>query len=149
MSLTPFFNDYFFADPWKEMERMRRDMDKLFEQGASGQGKVTAWNPAIDVKTTDQSVVVHAELPGLKKEDINVELKEGMLTISGEKKMERKEENEKYHRTERSYGFFSRSIRAPQGLKEEDIKARFENGVLEITFPKTTKEEQAKKITVA
>jgi HSP20 family protein len=75
----------------------------------------------------------------LKKEDINVELKDGLLTISGEKKMEKKDENEKYHRTERSYGFFSRSIRVPQGLKEQDIKARFENRVLEVTFPKTTK----------
>ena len=85
----------------------------------------------------------------MKKEDINIEIKDNVLTVSGERKYEKKEENEKYHRIERSYGKFSRSISLPQGVTEDQVKASFSDGVLEVSFPKPeVKKPEAKKIAI-
>lgn len=89
--------------------------------------------------------MIHAELPGVKKEDIHLELQGGVLTISGEKKQEKKEENEKWHRVERFYGSFQRKMTVPEGVTEENIKAKFNNGVLEVEFPKAVKSLPEKK----
>jgi HSP20 family protein len=150
MSLSLFWRDPFFNDPFQELRRMQREMDTLFglvestnqtkDNNKSIDKTVTTssfiWNPVCDIKETDKDYIVHAELPGVPKENINIELENGILTISGEKKEEKKEENEKYHRIERSYGKFSRSMTVPEGVTHDQIKAKFENGVLEITFPK-------------
>ena len=108
------------------------------------------WAPVVDVRETGKGMLIHAELPGVKKEDINIELRDNMLTLSGKKSFEKKEENEQYRRLERSYGSFSRSITVPEGTTEKDITARYDNGVLEVCFPKPL-EQQAlpKKITIA
>ena len=89
-------------------------------------------------------------MPVVSKEDINIELNNGVLNISGAKKQEKKEENDKYHRVERFYGSFSRSIAVPEGISEEDIKARLDIGVLEVTIPKPPeKKPEVKRITVS
>lgn len=90
--------------------------------------------------------MIHAELPGLKKEDISIEFKDNMLTISGEKKDEKTEKTDKYHRVERSWGKFSRSVMVPEGIKDTDITAKFENGVLEVRFPKPIQNEPERKL---
>jgi HSP20 family protein len=142
--------DPFAFDPWREMRRMQREMDRLFERAgkelvpssSSVNEGMTLWRPIMDIKETDKDMVLKAELPGVKKEDINIELENGVLTISGEKKEEKKEENERYRRSERCYGKFVRSLTVPQNLTQDQIKAKFDNGVLEVTFPKLYQEKK-------
>lgn len=162
------WNDQFFSDPWVEMKRMQREMDNLFGVAqlqqqqrlqnssapsstalATSTPATNLWRPLCDVKETEKEIVVHAELPGVKKEDIHIELHNGFLTISGERKEEKKEEAEKYHRVERSYGKFARSVAVPEGVTEEQVKAKIDNGVLEVTLPKPLVTKPVpKKITV-
>jgi len=98
--------------------------------------------PVIDIFTEGEDVLVKAELPGMKKEDIDVSLTGDTITISGEKKKEEKMEKKDYYRIERSYGSFSRSFRLPAEVQSDKVTAKFKDGVLEIRIPKT---EEAKK----
>lgn len=164
-----FWNDPFFSDPWAEMKRMQREMDTLFGfnqrqqqqqrlEGGSGSNSSALtttssfnnnlWRPLCDVKETDKELLVHAELPGVKKEDIHIELQNGILTISGERKEEKKEEKEKYHRVERNYGRFARSVAVPEGVTEDQVKAKIENGVLEVAIPKPPAKPAPKQIPI-
>eukprot|EP01121_Diplochlamys_sp_Union-15-3_P003909 TRINITY_DN13851_c0_g1_i1.p1 TRINITY_DN13851_c0_g1~~TRINITY_DN13851_c0_g1_i1.p1 ORF type:complete len:235 (+),score=43.55 TRINITY_DN13851_c0_g1_i1:44-748(+) len=97
------------------------------------------WYPKTDISETDEHVVIAAELPGIKKEDIQINVKEGMLEIKGEKKQESKfdNKNRKYSRVERSYGSFIRRLELPYDVKPEEIKAKFDHGVLTINVPKS------------
>ena len=127
------------------------DMDRFFNTSLArtgGTGENALWKPSVDVKETDKEYLIHAELPGVKKEDINIDLEKNLLTISGERKQEKKEDNEKYHRVERSYGKFSRSMSVPEGVTPDQIKAKFDNGVLEVSFPKLEGKKETKKITI-
>jgi HSP20 family protein len=154
MSLS-FWRDPFFSDPFQELRRMQKDMDKLFGIVESQDNKTSkstsfVWNPVCDIKETDKDFIIHAELPGVPKENINIQLENGILTISGEKQEEKKEEKEKYHRIERSYGKFSRSMTVPEGVTTDQIKAKFDNGILEISFPKPPEpKKEVKKITIS
>jgi HSP20 family protein len=97
-----------------------------------------AWTPRADVVEKDNAYEVHAELPGLDKKDINVSVEEGVLTISGERKAEKKEEKDgKYRYYERTYGSFERSFRLPDNVDAGKIRASHKNGVLELSIPKT------------
>lgn len=98
--------------------------------------------PSIDVYEEKDSVVVKAELPGMKKEDVEVSLAGETLTIKGEKKEDKEVKEDDYYRRERSYGLFSRTVSLPCDVKSEDIKASFKDGILEVRMPKT---EEAKK----
>jgi len=100
---------------------------------------------SVDVYEEAETVVVKAELPGIGKEDVEVEVSENVLTISGEKKSQEKVERKDYHRIERTYGSFSRSIRLPGEVVTEQAKATFDNGVLEIRIPKTEAAKQKKR----
>jgi HSP20 family protein len=107
--------------------------------------------PLVDVKDSDSAITVHAELPGLRKEDINIHVENNTLHISGERSQEKKEENERWHRVERSFGSFRRSFRLPEGVKEDEIKASCKDGVLEVVVPKkpaSKKKATGKKIRV-
>ncbi|KAL6062797.1 Heat-shock protein Hsp20 [Balamuthia mandrillaris] len=94
------------------------------------------WSPLCDVRETEKAVVVHAELPGIPKEDIEVEVENQRLHIRGERKQESKEEKEQFHRVERSFGCFHRSILLPQGVDASAIQANHKDGVLEVIIPK-------------
>ena len=98
-----------------------------------------------DIIERDKEYAVHVELPGIDKKDVNIELNEGILTIFGERKHEKKHESENAIIIERSYGSFSRSMQLPEGVTEDQLKAKMEHGVLEITFPKTTETPSKKK----
>ena len=149
MSLS-LWNNNFFTHPFAEMNKIEREMDNMWQSLSLAPQSSTLWKPAVDVKSTDKEYTIHAELPGCKKEDITVEFNNGYLTLSGKRTQENAEENEKYHRVERFYGSFTRSFGVPEGVNESDIKAKFDNGVLEITFPKPQeKKEDIKKITIA
>lgn len=91
--------------------------------------------PAVDIEERDNAYIVRAEMPGMKKDDINVEYHDGYLTIKGEKKCEHEEKKKNFHRIERSYGSFRRSVAIPEEIADEDIKGEYKNGVLELKLP--------------
>ena len=104
----------------------------------------TEWMPAFDMSETDKELIVKGEVPGMDKKDINITVSDGMLTIRGEKKHEKKEENEQYHRVERRYGAFSRTIRLPHEVEADKVDATYKEGVLSIRLPKSEAVEPKK-----
>ena len=106
------------------------------------------WLPSIDVSATDKEIIVRAEVPGMEKEDIDVTLTEGLLTIKGEKKHEREEKKENYHRMETHYGEFCRTLKLPGEIETDKVDAKYKDGVLKITIPKSEKAE-AKKVKIS
>ncbi|MCS7203374.1 MAG: Hsp20/alpha crystallin family protein [Thermodesulfovibrio sp.] len=133
-----------FLSPFEEIDRLFDEFMKrpfsLF-RSLVPRLKEEVVSPAVDIYEEGDDLVVKAELPGLKKEDIEVKLTDDYITISGEKKKEEKVEEKNYFRYERSYGSFSRTFRLPLEVQTDKAKAKFENGILEIRIPKT---EQAK-----
>lgn len=133
----------------------RQEMDRLFDDffRSTGLTRFTREEgrlvPDIDVCETENSLQVIAELPGVDEKDVDVELSEDVLTIRGEKKVDREEKDKSYRLVERSYGSFTRSIRLPFRVDEEKVDASFENGVLTVTLPKSPEVQQkTKKISV-
>jgi len=116
---------------------LRREIDRLFDDTFLGRGTGASWNPAVDIHETSNELRLDVELPGIREEDIQIEVDNGMLSIRGEKSAEGKEGEEgRYHLVERSYGSFFRSFQLPQGVDEKQIRADFKNGVLEVSIPK-------------
>ncbi|HEU4684766.1 MAG TPA: Hsp20/alpha crystallin family protein [Nitrospira sp.] len=134
-SLSP--REFFTASPFELMRRFTEEMDRFFESPAlaSTSGPMAPWSPPIEVAERDGQLSISAELPGLRKEDIKVELTQNGLTISGERKREQEEERDGIYRSERSYGFFSRTIPIPEDAEVDQAKATFENGILTVTIP--------------
>lgn len=136
-SLTP--RDFFSNDPFSLMRRLQHDMDRAFgeilgEVPASGSGR-GVWMPAIEVTQDDGQLRVHAELPGMKPEDVRVEMTDEALVLQGERKFEQHESSGSIRRSERRYGQFYREIPLPEGANAEQAKAEFRDGVLEVTLP--------------
>lgn len=125
--------------------RLRRDMDDLWSRFLDVQGapvlrsELPAFNPVVNVKETEQSLEITAEVPGLKAEDIQVELTGDILTLRGEKKDEREEKKGEYHLVERRFGSFSRSFRLPAEVERENLSARHKDGVLTVSLSKAKK----------
>ena len=117
---------------------LRREIDRLFDDTFGRGDGVTSWSPAVDIRETDQEMVLELEVPGIKPEQVELTAENGVLTVKGEKKSERKEgdENDRYHVVERSYGNFMRSFQLPQGIDESKIEADYNNGILSIHIPK-------------
>jgi HSP20 family protein len=114
---------------------LRREIDRLFEDTFTRDGN--NWTPAVDIKENDTDIRIDLELPGLKPEDVEITAENGLLSIRGEKRSERKEGEEgRYHVVERSYGTFMRTFTLPQGVDENQIQAEFNDGVLSIRIPK-------------
>lgn len=133
------------ATPFNFMRKFSEEMDHLFED-FGGRGWLTPmldkaqlpqgpWSPQVEIFERDDELVLRADLPGLTKDDVNVEIANDGITIEGERRSEHKETAEGYFRSERSYGKFYRRIPMPDGAKAEDANASFSNGVLEITLP--------------
>jgi HSP20 family protein len=138
-----------YRDPFAQM---RAEMDRLFENfigrgvfGSPTQWQATQLTPSIDVRENEKEIVVDAELPGMNENDVQVVVREGVLSLKGEKKSERDEKKDTYHLVERSYGSFDRSFRLPEGVNEEQIKADFNNGVLHVVVPKRPEAAKAEK----
>lgn len=102
---------------------------------------VKEWTPAVDVSETDKEYLIKAELPEVSKEDVSITVQDGTLTISGERKLEKKADDEKVHRTERFYGSFSRQFGLPENVNEEAIAAESKDGVIVIHIPKQPVEQ--------
>jgi HSP20 family protein len=131
---------------------MNRMFDQMFGNLARREGPqlegVSEWAPAIDVTTQNGNLVIRAELPGVKPEDVDIRLHDNVLTISGERKAEAEEERGGYYIRERRYGSFSRSLTLPQGTDESKINARFENRVLEVTVEGAAAVREPKRIQI-
>ncbi|MEZ0361923.1 MAG: Hsp20/alpha crystallin family protein [Hydrogenobacter sp.] len=130
--------------PFAELERIRREFDRLLEELWPGEEVERAFAPAVEMYETDNEIVVKAELPGVKKENIEVSIKDNVLQIKGEKKEEREEKTEALHRVERVYGKFERVLTLPAEVKAEQVKAEFKDGVLEIRLPKAEVSKERK-----
>ncbi|MCS6957604.1 MAG: Hsp20/alpha crystallin family protein [Aquificaceae bacterium] len=122
--------------PFAEIERIRREFDRLFEELMPKEEIERVFAPAVDVYETDKEVVIKVELPGVKKENVEVSIRDNSLHIRGEKKEEKEEKTETYHRVERVYGKFERVIPLPVDVKVEEAKAEFKDGILEVRIPK-------------
>ncbi len=127
--------------PWTGMAAVRREMDRLFDRFLEPRWDelegVKEWWPKIDMSETKDAIVVKAEIPGVEQNDIQVLLQEQILTIKGEKRHEKEEKDEHFHRVERSYGAFTRTVTLPVAADAEKVSATFKDGVLTVTLPKT------------
>ena len=143
MAITLFRN----RRPFEGLTTWFSDLDSLFDEDFFTPVFERTWAPAIDIEEKDGEYLLKADLPGLNKKDIHVELKDGYLTLKGERNSEHEDKGKNYHRIERVYGSFQRSFKVPEGLTEKDIKAKYKDGTLELTIP-VPKVEKPKAIRV-
>lgn len=124
-------------DPMRQFEEFEREMfGSLFNRWLDDRGGRRGWTPAIDVEETTDDLIVRAELPGIRKEDVSISYEKGLLTIRGERRFENENQNRNYHRLERSYGTFTRSFVLPTSVDPDKAEASYEDGVLELVMPK-------------
>jgi HSP20 family protein len=143
-------------EPVRELNTLQSEMNRLFnnlfdtppQNGGGGQAAVRRWIPAMDLVETQDEFVLRADLPGLSEGDVNVELEDNVLTVSGERRSEHEERKEGYFRVERASGAFSRSLTLPEGVDESAIKASFDRGVLEVRIPKP-EERKPRKVAIS
>jgi HSP20 family protein len=134
-------------NPAWDMVAMRNEMNRMakaFFRGGNGDSEGSwrnAWTPVVDMYESDEALMLKAELPGFSKDDVQVEIKDNLLTLKGERKRETDVKEEQYHRVERTYGAFRRSFRLPVLVDADKAEATFKDGVLELKLPKA---EQAK-----
>lgn len=133
-------------NPFREFEAMQNRMSNLLARPLLPSGidepiGMGEWTPLVDVEESDKEYTIKAELPEVKKEDVKVEIQNGSLRISGERKLEKEEAGRRFHRVERSYGSFERSFSLPEGTKKGDLKAEFKDGLLKVHLPKTEEEK--------
>src|SRR4051794_35081373 len=128
-------------EPLRELSTLQNEMNRLFNTafdtpGNGNGGTLRRWMPAMDLVETGDHFVLRADLPGLSEEDVAIEVEDRVLTVSGERKAEHETTKEGYHRVERAFGSFSRSLTLPEGIDAEAVAASFDRGVLEIRIPK-------------
>ena len=138
-------------EPLRELGALQTEMNRLFSTvfdspGGNG-GTLRRWMPAMDLLETGDHFVLRADLPGMGEEDVNIELEDSTLTISGERKTEHEDTQEGYYRVERASGSFQRSLTLPKGVDPEAVTASFDRGVLEVRIPKP-EERKPRKIAI-
>jgi HSP20 family protein len=133
-------------DPIRELEEMQKRLGSLLgrrlpllQEGGEEEFTVTEWSPPVDIAEDDKEYTVKAELPGMSKENIKVTVEGDVLSITGERKVEKEEKNKKYHRIERNYGAFTRSFTLPDDASGDKVSAEFKDGVLKVHLPKDEK----------
>jgi HSP20 family protein len=145
-------------NPWRDLVSLEKEMSDLTNRvfgsgwftpetrGGNGQ----SWTPAVDVFSRDGNLVIRAELPGIDPEkDVDITVQDGVLYIKGERRHEERTERDNYYRFESSYGSFHRAVPLPEGVKEDDVQASYENGILEVTVPKAAELTSAKKVPIS
>ena len=145
-------------DPFALLRQMTSELDKAFADwpsfrfpslGQVATSETLAWSPKIDVFERDNRLVTRVDLPGIKKEDVSVEVTDGHLALSGERKRETEEKNDNLYHSEREYGSFYRAVPLPEGVKLEDVKATFADGVLEVSVPLSARPQpQVRKVQI-
>ena len=131
-------------DPFRDLRALHRRMDRVFNETivqrtdeSADEPLQASWVPVVDVHESDKEITLRAELPGLTDEDVELTVDQGRLTVQGEKTLEKEDTNGKYRRVESHYGAFYRSFPLPDSIDQDNIAARFDNGVLSVTLPKT------------
>ena len=137
-------------NPFSLLRQMTSELDRVFDDWPSvrlpafarfATSESNTWSPNIDVFERDNRMVTRVDLPGMKKEDVSVEIADGHLALSGERKRETEEKKDNFYRSEREYGSFYRAVPLPEGVKPEDVKATFADGVLEVSVPLPARQE--------
>jgi HSP20 family protein len=129
-------------EPVRELDTIQGEMNRLFDtffangrsNGADSGSR--RWVPAMDLMETDDALVLKADLPGLERDDVSIEVKDNVLTVAGERKAEHSEKADGFYRVERAFGSFARSLTLPDGIDAEQVAASFDRGVLEVRIPK-------------
>jgi len=134
-------------DPFTELSGLRSRLDRMFEEWPWMEGRERVWMPAIDVVREDGNLIVRADCPGIKPEEVKIEVEDDILTISGQHEEHTEEEHKRYVRHERRCGSFSRSMALPAGVDAGQIKATTHDGVVEVTIP-LPKEPEKETITI-
>jgi HSP20 family protein len=143
---TPFESSF---EPWSDL---RREIDRLFDSvawspvGSANASRMQAWAPPMDVEDQEDLLRLSFEIPGVNPDDVNVTVENGVLSVSGEKKLQRKVDTEKsgLQNVERRYGWFERTIALPQSVDADKVTAHYENGVLTLELPKSTEARKRK-----
>ena len=132
-------------DPFRELRSLQDDINRAFSSNFSrgGDNELTrgAWSPNVDIYENKDQIVLEAELPGMNPDDVNISIENNVLTLHGERKFEKKDDNDNFHRVERSYGSFTRSFTLPPTVAADTADATFDNGLLRLTL---AKREEAK-----
>jgi HSP20 family protein len=139
-------------DPFRDLRSLQDEVNRLFSTNMtrffSDEGIARgAWNPNVDIYENKDQIVLEAELPGMNREDFDLSIENNVLTLRGERRFEKKDDNDNYHRVERSYGSFTRSFTLPQTVSAEGAQAEYRNGVLRVALPKR-EETKARKIQI-
>ena len=144
-------------EPVRELNTIQSEMNRLFNTffdspapaaGHSNGQSLRRWIPAMDLVETEDAFVLRADLPGLSEQDVNIELEDNVLTLSGQRKAEHEERGEGYYRVERASGAFSRSLTLPDGVEPGRVQASFDRGVLEVRIPKP-EQRKPRKVTIS
>ena len=139
--------------PLRDMAMLHNRFNRFFDDDFYALGRendelaMTSWHPVVDIYDNDNNIVIKAELPGMDKKDIVIDLKDRVLTLKGERSFENEVKEENYYKRERTFGKFNRAFTLPVGLNPDKIKADFKDGVLKIDIPKP-EEEKPKQITI-
>ena len=132
-------------DPFRDLRSLQDEMNRLFSgtfsRGSQDEVLRGAWSPSVDIFENKNEIVLEAELPGMTADDVNISIENNVLTLHGERKFEKKDESDNFHRVERSYGSFTRSFTLPPTVSSENAQAEFQNGVLRLIL---AKREEAK-----
>ncbi|MBW2590258.1 MAG: Hsp20/alpha crystallin family protein [Deltaproteobacteria bacterium] len=140
-------------DPFRNVAALQDRINRIFDESFSRTDdldddiSMSAWKPLVDIYETDEAIILKAELPGIKKDDVSVEVKDNVLTLKGVRTEEKEIKEKNYYRKERAFGTFSRAFNLQHRIQPDKIKARFKDGVLKIEIPKP-EEEKPKQITV-
>ena len=137
-------------DPFRELYALQNRMNRLFDEQYSGREELTtgAFVPAVDIYEDEHGIQLKLEVPGIDEKDLDIKVENNVLSVSGERKFEKEEKEENFHRIERRYGSFTRSFTLPNTVNTEDIQANYENGVLKIQLAKRA-EAKPKQIKVS
>lgn len=142
------FGRFFSLNPFGMMREFASEMDRML-RGDGSTTELEAWAPNMDIRQCGGNIVVSAELPGLKKEDVKVEVTDDTLIVEGERKQQHKEDHDGYHRWERHYGRFYRAIQLPEGAKGDQVKAELKDGILTVSVPVPEAAKKARQVPIA
>lgn len=141
-------------DPWENLATLQDRINRLFSDSLPGRSReaeneisMSAWRPAVDIFDTGDAIVLNAELPGVSKEDVSIEIKDNILTLKGEKNFNKEIKKENFYRREINRGKFHRAFTLLSRIDPDKIQARFNNGILEVKIPKPD-EEKPKQVTI-
>lgn len=123
-------------EPFRDLARLQDEMSRMFDDRLYRAGESVGWTPACDIYEDEEGVTLRFDLAGVDPKDVDVRFENGVLTLRGERKLEREEKRENYHRVEMSYGTFTRSFTLPSTVDAEKIRAESKNGILTVALPK-------------